>query len=223
MECAEAFAEILSLIPESKTALIRVEGGHYQIGAGPTDISLSTFRIMIDFYLQLVPKCPNVTLEVLINDMGMPAALRHESREQFELPGTYEQLLAERHIPKGLVKIRFEKNVKNRAAVFTKKQSFREVATKGSDGRWRYDSYDLGTAIALTNETGVPQCTLLMGQMFYDIGSSYAVTINFYSAQVRATMERASVIAQELYQSKCRIINCYVAARTNSILGVYTH
>lgn len=222
MDLPTAFAKILTHIPAA-TSRIRVEGGHFQLPQGPTQASIATWRASVAFYAELAKESPNAQLEILINDIGLSADLRSQSRQDFQLPPIYEQVLSQFSIPRGLVAIRFEKNVKNRAAVFTKKSAFREMSSKDTDGRWKYSSYELGTMIPLTSSSGVPQCSLLMGQMFFDIGQEYDVTVNFYSAQVRPTMERASVVAQELYKTTCRIINCYISSEGSSSQGVYAH
>lgn len=222
MDIPTAFAKIFPHIPVAASR-IRVEGGHFQLALGPTQASIATWSVCVAFYAELAKNFPNAQLEILINDIGLSADLRSRSRQDFVLPAIYEEFLSQYRIPKELVAIRFEKNIKNRAAVFTKKSSFRKIASKGTDGRWKYSSYELGAMVPLTSSSGVPQCSLLMGQMFFDIGQEYDVTVNFYSTQVRPTMERASVVAQELYKTDCRIINCYITSEGSNSQGVYAH
>ena len=222
MDLRTAFERIFAHIPQA-TRRVRVEGGHFQLVIGPTLASIATWDIAVAFFAELAKSVSNAQLEILINDIGLSAENRSRYREDFRLPTVYQDILKRSQVPKEFVAVRFEKSIKNRAAVFTKKLQFRQISSKDDDGRWKYSSYELGADVPLTSSSGVPQCSLLMGQMFFDIGLKYDVTVDFYSTQVRPTMERASVVAQELYKTNCKIINCYVNAEGSTSQGVYAH
>jgi hypothetical protein len=219
-DVSEVLMAVVSRLPAAR---IRVEGGHYQLIRGPTEVSMTTWDVALDFYGRISRLLQNVILEILVNDIGLSAEQRQRARATYVIPGTYSQAMRERGISADRVEIRFEKNVKNRAAAFTKRPAFRNCAHKMADGCWAYDSYKLGSEVVLTNPSGVPRCTLLMGQMFFDIGQVYEATVNFYSTQVHLTMERAAVVAKEIYETECRIINFYLTARSRTIRGVYFH
>jgi len=177
-----------------------ITGGHYRIFyenksfvENLNEGTINSFKLAASLY-KIAQSMGLITdLGILINDMG---ASCDESecenknftfkRESFRLPGPYLEILEQENINVNIIKIFWEKHIRNRG----KKEFLKRLKKKNSDifreikDFFISDQRDYGkiilTRTRVNDKYGVPACPLIMAGLNLEQNKTYKSSINFY-------------------------------------------
>ena len=183
-----------------------ITGGHYRIFFSGNSITESlnagtvhSFRMAVDLFKISKSREIDADLGILINDMGSSCdengcSIRNLAfaRENYRLPGIYLDLLEQSRISPGLIKIYWEKHIRNRSKKEFLKRLKKEKAViskealieKKADGFFLNDPTGYGkiilTRIKGRDKYGVPACPLIMAGLNLEYTEEYTASINYY-------------------------------------------
>ncbi len=177
-----------------------VTGGHFRIFFNENRLienlnagTIVSFRLAVELFLITREKDLDVSLGLLVNDMGSSCdedgcilgGLKF-SREDYELPAEYLEILKSSGLEPEVVNIFWEKHVRNRGKKellkLIKKNSpdlIREtggIYIRDSDG---YEKIILTRTLG-KDKYGTPACPLIMGGLNIMNSKEYENSINFY-------------------------------------------
>ena len=177
-----------------------VTGGHYRIfyknksfKENLNEGTINSFKLAVSLYKIAKSRKLVVDLGIMINDMGSSC---DESdcdiknlvfeRELYKLPNQYLEILEQESISREMIKIFWEKHVRNRG----KKEFLKRFKRKDSDifretgGFFISDSRGFGKIILTrtreNDKYGVPACPLIMAGLNLEQNKIYKSSINFY-------------------------------------------
>ncbi|MFC2144878.1 hypothetical protein ACFLQQ_00970 [Actinomycetota bacterium] len=177
-----------------------ITGGHFRIffegnefKANLNEGTIVSLKAALELISFTRKKGLSTYLGLLINDMGSECSeigcdlkALNFSREEYELPGVYQDLFTEYDIKSDEIVIYWEKHIRNRT-----KKDFLKILKKGKpqitkDLKGYYLLTDISPLkIVLTrtqgkDKYGVPACPLIMGGLNYQQSKKYNCSVNYY-------------------------------------------